>query len=168
MAVVSRMRSVGNDVPFGVVDGRKERVGFGRCVVDVGEIKFIRYGQALPVKACAAYDEYLFFGLTSGQGISEGGEDFRPGEREAFSVAKNDVASVGQGAFRKGLEGLSPHDNRVPCGESLEAPQVVGEVIEKATPKADSVVARKGDDDADGGLGIHQTDTLAGICGQGS
>jgi len=71
-------------------------------------------------------------------------------------TAQDDVAAVGQGTLRQGLEGAASHDDGVAGGERLEAFQIVGQPIQQFVLKAYRTVTGDGYNDGN----IHNSQSL--------
>jgi len=133
----------------------EEGVRLFRGVLDVGDVEGIGQRKGFLIYAGSADDEHFFFGLASGQGCFQRGIALRSRELDVLT-AQDDVAAVGQGTLRQGLEGAASHDDGVAGGERLEAFQIVGQPIQQFVLKAYRTVTGDGYNDGN----IHNSQSL--------
>ena len=141
MALVCIMLFLPHFLPVAVIG--EEGIGIGWCVVNLGKTKAVGQGQSLTIDAGTANDKDFLVRPTSHKGSLKRRKDF--GSRELNPGAREyDVATIGQGSFRQGLESATPHDDSMTRGERLESLQIVGQPVKEFVIEPYGTVLRHG------------------------
>ena len=112
--------------PVGGVDIGEEGVGLGWSVVNTRQAEAVGKREGFAIDGGTADDEdvlrmcirLLRSQLTVGKGFRQGAEEVGTGKICGFATTrKNDVATIGQCAVRKGTEGVAAHDDGITNGK---------------------------------------------------